>query len=73
MTAKKKVIAYKYLPTRFPISITLLTWLVLDRLHAPGIAQGVAWTLIGLFWIAAIVGVIQEDTAEPEWKKDRPS
>lgn len=69
MKEKKRVVAYKYLPTKFPISLTALAWLILDRLHADGFAQGITWTLVAICWIAAIVGTIQEQDSEPEWKR----
>jgi len=55
------VIHWKNLPSRWPIVHTALTWLLLDRFHAAGWIKGVAWTLIGILWIASIVGHSVED------------
>ena len=53
---RKTVIKASSLPTRSPIGMAIVLWLLLDRLGAPGWAFGVLWTLIApcvLTWIAS--------------------
>ena len=56
---KKKTIAAHNLPPRLPLYGSLVAWLVLDRLVAPGWVWGVVGTLFGLIWIVMIVEVIR--------------
>lgn len=65
---RKKVIDYKYLPTQFPVSLTLLVPLVLDRMHAPGWLWGAAGFGLVAAWVGSVVNVLREDLQEPEWK-----
>jgi hypothetical protein len=63
-----KVIAWKNLPTRLPIWGSLVVWLTLDRLHAPGWVYGAAGAVVGIIWIICIVLLIHEkqvDIFEP--------
>jgi hypothetical protein len=51
---RSTVIKSSSLPTRSPLGLAVLYWLLLDRLGAPGWAYGVLWTLVALlalFWI----------------------
>lgn len=53
---RKTVIKASSLPTRSPIGMAIVLWLLLDRLGAPDWAFGVLWTLIALCvltWIAS--------------------
>lgn len=59
-----KTIAYKNLPARPPLLLTAVTWLLLDRLDAPGWAWGIAITLLVLVWVAQIAGMIREDNVD---------
>lgn len=60
----KKVIARENLPTKMPVLLTAICWLLLDRLALPGWAQGVAWTLVGLLWTGAIIQISRESTVD---------
>lgn len=55
---------YAQQPSRLPIWSTATIWLVLDRLHAPGWAWGVAGTVVVVAWIGAIVSISVEDNIE---------
>lgn len=53
---RSTVIKSSSLPTRSPVGIAIVFWLLLDRLSAPGWAFGVLWTLVALMaliWIAS--------------------
>lgn len=52
--AKHKVIAWKYLPSRYPIGGTIVWWLFLDRLNAPGWVWGVVGVFVVTVWSATI-------------------
>lgn len=51
---KHKVVSGSNLPARFPITLTIAAWLLMDRLHSPGWVYGVVWTILAVLWIAAI-------------------
>lgn len=57
---KKNVISRRNLPTRMPVLTTVICWLVLDRIAAPGWVQGAAWTFIGLLWVASLANFADE-------------
>ena len=61
---KRRVIAMNQLPMRPPIIPTLVYWLVLDRLEAPGWVWGVVVTLTAAAWIVWIVDVLNRDDVE---------
>lgn len=65
---KKKVLAYKHLPSRLPITLTLLAWLTLDRAHAPQWLWGAVGLGILATWVAAVYGMLHEEECEPNWK-----
>lgn len=46
----RPVIAFKNLPSRMPLVLTLLAWLVLDRFHAPGWVWGATGFFVVLLW-----------------------
>jgi hypothetical protein len=48
----KKVVAYKNLPTKFPLVPSIVLWLFMDRIHAPAWAWGAVWMFVGLLWVS---------------------
>lgn len=60
----KKVIAAKNLPMRLPISLSILLWLLLDRLAAASWAWGCVGTLLAIIWIVAIYEVFTQESVE---------
>jgi len=56
----KLVLDYKSLPSRTPGIPTAVIFLLLDRFHAAGWLWGVAFSVIGLLWIAVVVSIFQE-------------
>lgn len=64
MSTSKKVISYKNLPARFPVLLSLVAWLMLDRLDPAGWVQGVVWTVIGILWIASFIGAYTQDLVD---------
>lgn len=61
---RKNVIKSSSLPTRSPVGLAILFWLLLDRLGAPGWAFGVLWTLVALMAIAWVVSFFTESTRD---------
>lgn len=58
MSDRPQRIAKKYLPMPSPLLITLVTWLLLDRIEAPGWvwgACGVMLLILAAVWIADLV------------------
>jgi hypothetical protein len=68
--SKQKVLHPRNLPTRPPLTVTAVVWLLLDRLHAPGYAVGAIWTFVGFLWVAFIVGLFNEEMVDM-WPKER--
>ena len=58
---KKKVIKYNNLPTRIPLWSTIVAYLLLDKLNAPGWA----WGALGLFfvigWMVCLLSIFNDD------------
>lgn len=61
---KRKVVSRKNLPMRMPLVGTLVWWLVLDKLGAPGWVWGVLGTIIAVGWFAFVVDVFIRDDVE---------
>lgn len=59
-----RVIKRSNQPIHVPVGTTVLLWLVLDRLHAAGWVQGVAWTMMALLWAGAIYSIWTEEEVD---------
>lgn len=57
---KKVTIKRTSLPTRSPVGMIALNWLLLEHIKAPEWAYGVLWTLAALFIIVFIIAFITE-------------
>lgn len=71
-----KVVAFKNLPSRMPLWPTAVTWLVMDRIHAPGWAWGVAATVMVSAWISSLYGMATQKLTEiscEAWKQEKPN
>lgn len=62
----KKVISPKQLPTRLPILLGCVLWLMLDRYAAPGWAWGVAGTIWGVLVLGFVVNLFTDRYTEIE-------
>jgi len=60
----KKVISYKNMPSQLPWTLTAIVWLLLDRFQASDVVIAVAWTVIVLLWIGALINIIKEETVD---------
>ena len=58
---RRKVIARKNLPARFPLISCMTIWLFLDRFDAPGWVHGIVWTLLSVIAIATLVEIATDD------------
>lgn len=54
---KRKVISHKNLPARMPLSGTLVCFLALDRIGAPGWVWGIVGTLLVVVWWVYVMDV----------------
>lgn len=61
---KRKVISPKSLPTRLPVTFTMVLGLLLDRYDAPGWVWGATGAIMLLIWVAAAIGKVYEDSVE---------
>jgi hypothetical protein len=61
---KPKVVAHKNLPAKLPIVGTMVWWMVLDKLQAPGWLWGVAGTLGVVFWAFSITALYLQDSQD---------
>lgn len=61
---KRRVISGKQLPSNPPLVSTLVYWLALDKLAAPGWAWGVVGTIMAVIWIAWIVDAFNRESVE---------
>jgi hypothetical protein len=51
---KRNVLSRKNLPTRLPLLLSIVLWLVMDRLNSPQWLYGALGAVMLLVWIAAI-------------------
>ena len=68
---RKKVVRIKDLPTRTPTLLAAVVWLYMDRFNAPGWLHGIVWTLLGVWWIAAVITVFWVDDEWPVQYRDK--
>ncbi len=57
---EKKVISNKDLPTRAPLLLTCVTYLMLEKFNSPSWLYGVLFTFIAIFWIVFFVNIFNE-------------
>lgn len=55
------VVKVEHLPVRSPLLLTLVTWLMLDRLSPSGWVVGVVATLVVLVWAGFFIRLWHED------------
>lgn len=58
--SNKKVIKFDNLPTRLPVSLTILVWLAMDYWNCPMWAKGGLWTLLAIIWIGSVINIYRE-------------
>ena len=64
----RDVVARKHRINHLPVGGTVLWWLLLDRLHAPGWVWGATGAILLLVIIGVVVDVWTENERTPEWK-----
>jgi heme O synthase-like polyprenyltransferase len=57
MMEKKVLIAAKDIPMRMPVISSLVWWLFLHEIEAPGWAYGAVGVVLGISWIAWAVQI----------------
>lgn len=60
INAGPKVVKYKNLPARLPVWPTIVLWLLLDRLRAPGWVWGVCGTITALGWLGSLAQLLYQ-------------
>lgn len=69
---RRKVISRSFLPTRgVPTIPTIVYWLLLERLGAPGWVWGVVGTLVVVLWAGCLWDIFSSEAVEPVLK-DKP-
>ena len=63
-----KVIPFANLPTRPPLTLTGLIYLLLDHFKAPGWVQGAVYTVLALLWIVCIFAMFGQDYKTPKFE-----
>lgn len=61
---KTKWIHQNNVPLKLPLTPSIVLWLLLDKLQAAGWMQGVAYTILGILWIGAIVAIVNSERLE---------
>jgi len=56
----KKVISHQNMPSRLPVTRTVVLMLAMDVWSTPGWAKGVIWTLLSLIWIGCVISIWRE-------------
>lgn len=62
---KTPVLSWKRMPTRYPITSTVLAWMAMDYYDAAGWVRGMVLTLLGLVWISVIVRAALQEQIDP--------
>ena len=62
--SKSKWIHPSNIPLKLPLTPSIVLWLLLDRLQAAGWVQGVAYTILGILWIGAIIAIFNSERLE---------
>jgi len=60
----KKVISIKNLPTRLPIQLTVLVYLLLDKFQPNDVTWGIVGTVVVLVWIGSVALMFQEKSVD---------
>ena len=61
-----KVIAPRFLPTQYPICLSILSWLCLDRLGDPFVLSVIVYFLLVLLWVYTLVSSSRETYLRPD-------
>lgn len=61
---KTKVLSSRQLPSRLPVQLTCIAYLLLDKAHAPGWMWGAAGVLLSILWASAIRSLFTEEPTE---------
>ena len=64
MKQKKRVVAPSSLPTKLPLWQTIILYLLLEQQGASGVAQGVVYTLLVIWWAVAIYNSNREESRD---------
>lgn len=64
---KVPVLAWKHYPAKLPIIPTIVFWLALERLSAPGWAWGVVGTILVVGWVLNIIALFRQEQRSPRW------
>jgi len=54
-TLKRKVVDRKNLPVYFPVQLTIIAYLLLDKFNASGLVWGIVGTLFVILWFGVII------------------
>lgn len=70
---KQKKINAKNIPQGLPVTFSIVTVMALDYYGASGVVKGIAYTLLALIWVVALLDIFKHEYvdvfAEAESKK----
>jgi len=66
---KRKVINRKQLPTKLPLTSTLLAILMMDYYSAPQWVWGVVITLLSVLWVYCLYAIVTDEDVEIDLNK----
>ena len=61
---KSKWIHRSNMPLKLPVTSSVVLYLLLDKCQAAGWVQGVAYTIMGLIWVGAVVAIFNSERLE---------
>lgn len=65
------VISRRSLPVTPPLWPSVTTWLLLDRLDAPGVVRGIVYTLLAAWWAVSLTALAMQ-RPRPVWPDETP-
>ena len=69
---KRKVIHPSQLPTRFPVTLTAIFFLIMWEFQAPGWVWGVIGTIFALGWLSVGLCMVEERRARVAFESQAP-
>ena len=59
-----KVIHRNNLPNKPPVILTVVAWLLMDRLATPPVVWGIVCTLLGIVWIGTTISILNQESVD---------
>lgn len=59
-----KTISFKNIPPKFPLHLTAIVYLLLDKFQPEGFVYGIVWTIVALMWLYSIIALFVENRVD---------